>query len=82
MDPQQMLEGQMHVAESPTEYSLTDNVKKILENEKINAEKSSQQKVDFQSQQILPTWIRQLCPLLLQGLAVLTKDVLQIPLNF
>ncbi|XP_054583465.1 protein dpy-30 homolog [Eptesicus fuscus] len=48
-----MLEGQTRVAENPHfEYSLTDNVERIAENEKSNAEKSSKQKVDLWS---LPT---------------------------
>ncbi|KAB0366845.1 hypothetical protein FD754_011001, partial [Muntiacus muntjak] len=46
----------------------------IVENEKINAEKSSKQKVDLQS---LPTraYLDQtVVPILLQGLAVLAKE--------
>ncbi|ERE68551.1 putative protein dpy-30 isoform 1 [Cricetulus griseus] len=47
---------------------------RIVENEKINAEKSSKQKVDLQS---LPTraYLDQtVVPILLQGLAVLAKE--------
>ena len=45
-----MLEVQTQVAENPhSEYGLTDNVEKIAENEKINAEKSTKEKVDLQS---------------------------------
>ncbi|XP_036290737.1 protein dpy-30 homolog isoform X1 [Pipistrellus kuhlii] len=75
MEPEQMLEGQTQVAENPhSEYGLTDNVERIVENEKINAEKSSKQKVDLQS---LPTraYLDQtVVPILLQGLAVLAKE--------
>uniref|UniRef100_A0A8C8TWM7 Protein dpy-30 homolog n=1 Tax=Peromyscus maniculatus bairdii TaxID=230844 RepID=A0A8C8TWM7_PERMB len=71
MESEQMLEGQTQVAENPhSEYGLTDNVERIVENEKINAEKSSKQKVDLQS---LPTraYLDQtVVPILLQGLAV------------
>jgi len=47
---------------------------RIVENEKINAEKTSKQKVDLQS---LPTraYLDQtVVPILLQGLAVLAKE--------
>ena len=49
-------------------------LQRIVENEKINAEKSSKQKVDLQS---LPTraYLDQtVVPILLQGLAVLAKE--------
>nr|Q8K3E7.1 RecName: Full=Protein dpy-30 homolog; AltName: Full=Dpy-30-like protein; Short=Dpy-30L; AltName: Full=Protein rAIP1 [Rattus norvegicus]AAN02167.1 AIP1 [Rattus norvegicus] len=75
MESEQMLEGQTQVAENPhSEYGLTDSVERIVENEKINAEKSSKQKVDLQS---LPTraYLDQtVVPILLQGLAVLAKE--------
>ncbi|XP_064428143.1 protein dpy-30 homolog isoform X1 [Mirounga angustirostris] len=75
MEPEQMLEGQTQVAENPhSEYGLTDNVERIVDNEKMNAEKSSKQKVDLQS---LPTraYLDQtVVPILLQGLAVLAKE--------
>ncbi|KAG3272399.1 hypothetical protein H1C71_030579 [Ictidomys tridecemlineatus] len=75
MEPKQMLEGQSQVAENPhSEYDLIDNVERIVENEKINAEKSSKQKVDLQS---LPTHAyldQMVVPILLQGLAVLAKE--------
>ncbi|XP_013209497.1 protein dpy-30 homolog isoform X2 [Microtus ochrogaster] len=83
MESEQMLEGQTQVTENPhSEYGLTDNVERIVENEKINAEKSSKQKVDLQS---LPTraYLDQtVVPILLQGLAVLAKEDRQIPLSF
>ncbi|XP_068928245.1 protein dpy-30 homolog isoform X1 [Petaurus breviceps papuanus] len=75
MEPEQLLEGQTPVSENPhSEYGLTENVERIVENEKINAEKSSKQKVDLQS---LPTraYLDQtVVPILLQGLAVLAKE--------
>lgn len=49
-------------------------LQRIVENEKINAEKTSKQKVDLQS---LPTraYLDQtVVPILLQGLAVLAKE--------
>ncbi|KFV87342.1 Protein dpy-30, partial [Struthio camelus australis] len=81
MEAEQIMEGQPQVPENPhSEYGLTENieVKKIflelVENEKINAEKTSKQKVDLQS---LPTraYLDQtVVPILLQGLAVLAKE--------
>ncbi|KAI1240693.1 hypothetical protein IHE44_0009130, partial [Lamprotornis superbus] len=63
------------VPENPhSEYGLTENVERIVENEKLNAEKASKQKVDLQS---LPTraYLDQtVVPILLQGLAVLAKE--------
>ncbi|KAJ7416006.1 Protein MEMO1 [Willisornis vidua] len=63
------------VPENPhSEYGLTENVERIVENEKLNAEKTSKQKVDLQS---LPTraYLDQtVVPILLQGLAVLAKE--------
>lgn len=56
-----MLEGQTQVAESQhSEYGLTDNVERRVENEKINSEKSSKQNMDLRS---LPThaYLDQLC---------------------
>lgn len=49
-------------------------LQRIVENEKLNAEKTSKQKVDLQS---LPTraYLDQtVVPILLQGLAVLAKE--------
>jgi|UniRef100_A0A8C0W8A5 protein dpy-30 len=83
MEPEQMLEGQTQVAENPySEYGLTDNLERIVENEKINAEKSSKQKVGLQS---LPTraYLDQtVMPILLQGLAVLAKERPPNPIEF
>uniref|UniRef100_F7DY89 Protein dpy-30 homolog n=1 Tax=Equus caballus TaxID=9796 RepID=F7DY89_HORSE len=74
---------EQRVAENPhAEYGLTDNVERIVENEKINAEKSSKQKVDLQS---LPTraYLDQtVVPILLQGLAVLAKERPPNPIEF
>uniref|UniRef100_A0A8B9FRI1 Protein dpy-30 homolog n=1 Tax=Amazona collaria TaxID=241587 RepID=A0A8B9FRI1_9PSIT len=55
---------------------------RIVENEKINAEKTSKQKVDLQS---LPTraYLDQtVVPILLQGLAVLAKERPPNPIEF
>ncbi|XP_074065771.1 protein dpy-30 homolog isoform X1 [Macrotis lagotis] len=83
MEPEQLLEGQTPVSENPhSEYGLTENVERIVENEKINAEKSSKQKVDLQS---LPTraYLDQtVVPILLQGLAVLAKERPPNPIEF
>ncbi|XP_055581941.1 protein dpy-30 homolog isoform X2 [Falco cherrug] len=77
MEAEQIMEGQPQVPENPhSEYGLTENVERIVENEKINAEKTSKQKVDLQS---LPTraYLDQtVVPILLQGLAVLAKESL------
>uniref|UniRef100_A0A8C4WBB4 Protein dpy-30 homolog n=1 Tax=Gopherus evgoodei TaxID=1825980 RepID=A0A8C4WBB4_9SAUR len=57
-------------------------VNRIVENEKINAEKTSKQKVDLQS---LPTraYLDQtVVPILLQGLAVLAKERPPNPIEF
>ncbi|KAK1170540.1 protein dpy-30-like protein isoform X2 [Huso huso] len=74
-DAEQSLEGHTPVADNPhAEYGLTENVQRILENEKTNTEKVSKQKVDLQS---LPTraYLDQtVVPILLQGLSVLAKE--------
>uniref|UniRef100_A0A8C5T0P7 Protein dpy-30 homolog n=1 Tax=Malurus cyaneus samueli TaxID=2593467 RepID=A0A8C5T0P7_9PASS len=71
------------VPENPhSEYGLTENVERIVENEKLNAEKTSKQKVDLQS---LPTraYLDQtVVPILLQGLAVLAKERPPNPIEF
>ncbi|KAJ1153961.1 hypothetical protein NDU88_006719 [Pleurodeles waltl] len=71
------------VAENPhTEYGLTENVERIVENEKANADKVSKQKVDLQS---LPTraYLDQtVVPILLQGLSVLSKERPPNPIEF
>ncbi|XP_048842975.1 protein dpy-30 homolog isoform X1 [Brienomyrus brachyistius] len=74
-DAEQSMEGHTPAVENPhAEYGLTENVQRIAENEKSNAEKSSKQKVDLQS---LPTraYLDQtVVPILLQGLSVLAKE--------
>ncbi|XP_060056974.1 protein dpy-30 homolog [Erinaceus europaeus] len=83
MEPEQILEGQTQVAKNPyTKYGLTNNVERIVENETINAEKSSKQKVDLHS---LPThaYLDQTVVLiLLQGLAMLAKERPPNPIEF
>ncbi|XP_065692005.1 protein dpy-30 homolog isoform X2 [Patagioenas fasciata] len=83
MEAEQIMEGQPQVPENPhSEYGLTENVERIVENEKINAEKTSKQKVDLQS---LPTraYLDQtVVPILLQGLAVLAKERPPNPIEF
>lgn len=83
MDTEQIMEGQAQVPENPhAEYGLTENVERIVENEKSNAEKTSKQKVDLQS---LPTraYLDQtVVPILLQGLAVLAKERPPNPIEF
>ncbi|XP_042189590.1 protein dpy-30 homolog isoform X1 [Callorhinchus milii] len=77
------VEGQMQVTDNPhAEYGLTDHVQRIVENEKLNAEKTSKQKVDLQS---LPTraYLDQtVVPILLQGLSVLAKERPPNPIEF
>ncbi|XP_048210780.1 protein dpy-30 homolog [Perognathus longimembris pacificus] len=83
MEPEQMLEGQKQVAENPhTEYGLTDNVERLVENEKVNAEKSSKQKVDLQSLPTRAYLAQTVAPILLQGLAVLAKERPPNPIEF
>ncbi|XP_062346265.1 protein dpy-30 homolog isoform X2 [Cinclus cinclus] len=83
MEGEQIMEGQPQVPENPhAEYGLTENVERIVENEKLNAEKASKQKVDLQS---LPTraYLDQtVVPILLQGLAVLAKERPPNPIEF
>ncbi|XP_078505222.1 protein dpy-30 homolog isoform X3 [Lissotriton helveticus] len=83
MESEQNLEGQTQVTENPhTEYGLTENVERIVENEKANADKVSKQKVDLQS---LPTraYLDQtVVPILLQGLSVLSKERPPNPIEF
>lgn len=64
----------VHVATIINVHSLFFLLQRIVENEKLNAEKTSKQKVDLQS---LPTraYLDQtVVPILLQGLAVLAKE--------
>ncbi|MBN3273423.1 DPY30 protein, partial [Polyodon spathula] len=64
------------------EYGLTENVQRILENEKTIVEKVSKQRVDLQS---LPTraYLDQtVVPILLQGLSVLAKERPPNPIEF
>ncbi|XP_006846689.1 PREDICTED: protein dpy-30 homolog [Chrysochloris asiatica] len=83
MEPEQMLEGQTQLAENPhSEYGLTDNVERIVENEEINAEKTSKQKVDLQSLPIHAYLDQTVVPILLQGLAVLAKERPPNPIEF
>ncbi|KAM3865355.1 protein dpy-30 homolog [Diretmus argenteus] len=74
-DADQSMEGHTPVAENPhAEYGLTENIQRIVDNEKASAEKISKQKVDLQS---LPTraYLDQtVVPILLQGLSVLAKE--------
>nr|XP_044986439.1 protein dpy-30 homolog [Jaculus jaculus] len=84
MDGEQMLEGQMQVAEENphSDYGHVGNMERIVESEKINAEKSSKQKVDLQS---LPTraYLDQtVVPILLLRLAVLAKERPPNPIEF
>ncbi|XP_067115229.1 protein dpy-30 homolog [Osmerus mordax] len=82
-DADQSMEGHTPVAENPhAEYGLTENIQRIVENEKANAEKVSKQKVDLQS---LPTraYLDQtVVPILLQGLSVLAKERPPNPIEF
>ncbi|KAM4692722.1 protein dpy-30 homolog isoform 1-T1 [Discoglossus pictus] len=83
MDAEQSSEGQSQVSENPhSEYGLTENVERIVENEKANTEKVSKQKVDLQA---LPTraYLDQtVVPILLQGLSVLAKERPPNPIEF
>ncbi|CAK6978734.1 protein dpy-30 homolog [Scomber scombrus] len=71
-DADQSMEGHTPVSENPhTEYGLTDNIQRSVENEKGSEKK---QKVDLQA---LPTraYLDQtVVPILLQGLSVLAKE--------
>lgn len=74
----------MQVAENPhSAYGLTDNVEKTVENEKVNAEKSSKQKEDLQSLLACACldW-GQLCLSYHKDLLYLQRKDHQIPLNF
>ncbi|XP_064804018.1 protein dpy-30 homolog [Oncorhynchus masou masou] len=82
-DADQSMEGNTPIAENPhSEYGLTENIQRIVENEKSNTEKVSKQKVDLQS---LPTraYLDQtVVPILLQGLSVLAKERPTNPIEF
>lgn len=82
-DADQSMEGNTPIAENPhSEYGLTENIQRIVENEKANTEKVSKQKVDLQS---LPTraYLDQtVVPILLQGLSVLAKERPANPIEF
>ncbi|XP_042104989.1 protein dpy-30 homolog [Ovis aries] len=83
MEPRQVLERQMQVAENPhSAYGLTDNVEKTVENEKVNAEKSSKQKVNLQSLPARACLDQTVVPILSQGLAVLAKERPPNPIKF
>ncbi|KAG8444364.1 hypothetical protein GDO86_009525 [Hymenochirus boettgeri] len=83
MDAEQSMEGQTQVSENPhSEYGLTENIERIVENEKSNSEKTPKQKVDLQG---LPTraYLDQtVVPILLQGLSVLAKERPPNPIEF
>ncbi|XP_071400123.1 protein dpy-30 homolog isoform X1 [Centroberyx affinis] len=71
-DADQSMEGHTAVENPHAEYGLTENIQRIVENEK-GAEKAKQ-KVDLQ---VLPTraYLDQtVVPILLQGLSVLAKE--------
>uniref|UniRef100_A0A452RWZ0 Dpy-30 histone methyltransferase complex regulatory subunit n=1 Tax=Ursus americanus TaxID=9643 RepID=A0A452RWZ0_URSAM len=71
----QHLKGQMQDAENPhSENGLTDNIERIVDNEKINAERSSKQKVDLQSLLTCAYLDQTVMSVLLQGPAVLAKE--------
>ncbi|XP_029353136.1 protein dpy-30 homolog [Echeneis naucrates] len=74
-DADQSMEGHTPVSENPhSEYGLTENIQRTVENEKTSADKLSKQKVDLQA---LPTraYLDQtVVPILLQGLSVLAKE--------
>ncbi|KAL3066206.1 hypothetical protein OYC64_016204 [Pagothenia borchgrevinki] len=71
-DADQSMEGHTPVSENPhAEYGLTENIQRVVENEKGPEKK---QKVDLQA---LPTraYLDQtVVPILLQGLSTLAKD--------
>ncbi|XP_041108846.1 protein dpy-30 homolog isoform X2 [Polyodon spathula] len=83
IDAEQSLEGHTPVTDNlHAEYGLTENVQRILENEKTIVEKVSKQRVDLQS---LPTraYLDQtVVPILLQGLSVLAKERPPNPIEF
>ncbi|XP_058497614.1 protein dpy-30 homolog isoform X1 [Solea solea] len=74
-DADQSMETHTPVSENPhTEYGLTENLQRTVDNEKLSSEKMSKQKVDLQA---LPTraYLDQtVVPILLQGLSMLAKD--------
>ncbi|XP_056621195.1 protein dpy-30 homolog [Triplophysa dalaica] len=82
-DAEQSMEGP--VPENPhAEYGLSENIQRIVENEKT-AEKVTKQKVDPQTLQTLPTraYLDQtVVPILLQGLSVLAKERPPNPIEF
>ncbi|EFB23801.1 hypothetical protein PANDA_021080, partial [Ailuropoda melanoleuca] len=79
----QHLKGQMQVAENRhSENGLTDNIERIVDNEKINAERSSKQKVDLQSLLTCAYLDQTLMSVLLQGPAVLAKERPPNPIEF
>uniref|UniRef100_A0A9J8CWS0 Protein dpy-30 homolog n=1 Tax=Cyprinus carpio carpio TaxID=630221 RepID=A0A9J8CWS0_CYPCA len=85
-DAEQSMEGHAPVPENPhAEYGLTENIQRIVENEKTSAEKVTKQKVDPQTLQTLPTraYLDQtVVPILLQGLSVLAKERPPNPIEF
>ncbi|XP_053085894.1 protein dpy-30 homolog isoform X1 [Pangasianodon hypophthalmus] len=85
-DADQSMEGHTPVAENPhAEYGLTENIQRIVESEKANADKVPKQKVDLQTLQTLPTraYLDQtVVPILLQGLSVLAKERPPNPIEF
>ncbi|XP_048104845.1 protein dpy-30 homolog isoform X2 [Alosa alosa] len=80
------MEGSTPVAENPhAEYGLTENIQRIVENEKAHHEKMAKQKLDLQTLQTLPTraYLDQtVVPILLQGLSVLAKERPPQPIEF
>ena len=70
-----------YVASHNSEYRLTDSVERIVENEKINAEKSLKQK-DLQSLLTRAYLDQTVVSILFRGLAVLTKGRPPHPIEF
>ncbi|XP_063056053.1 protein dpy-30 homolog isoform X1 [Engraulis encrasicolus] len=85
-DADQSMDSSTPVAENPqAEYGLTENIQRIVENEKAHHEKMAKQKLDLQTLQTLPTraYLDQtVVPILLQGLSVLAKERPAQPIEF
>lgn len=78
-----MLEGQTQVADNiHSECMMTQSIERIVANWKIYAEKWSKQKVDLQSLHTHACLDQTVVPVLLQGLAVLTKERPPNPIEF
>lgn len=82
MQPEQMLEGRVQIAENPhSEYGLTCNGDRIVERRTMQKSNQNRKWVCGLCH-LVPTWIRQLCLSYYRDFLCLQREDHQIPVNF